>query len=73
MGMLPIVIDSGAEKEALAKRCGAIAFIDFKKESNVAGKVIEVAGGIGAHGVMVTAWQTYKGIFSVLQMILMLS
>jgi alcohol dehydrogenase, propanol-preferring len=64
MGMLPIVIDSGAEKEALAKRCGAIAFIDFKKESNVAGKVIEVAGGIGAHGVMVTAWQTYKGMFS---------
>ncbi len=61
MGMRPIVVDSGEEKEKLAKRCGAEAFIDFKKESNVAQKVIEVADGIGAHGVFVTAWQTYKG------------
>jgi alcohol dehydrogenase, propanol-preferring len=62
--MRPIVIDSGDAKEALAKRCGAEAFIDFKKESNVAAKVIEVADGVGAHGVIVTAWQTYKGTVS---------
>jgi propanol-preferring alcohol dehydrogenase len=59
--MRPIVIDSGSEKETLAKRCGAEAFIDFKKEANVAAKVIEVADGVGAHGVFVTAWQSYKG------------
>ena len=59
--MRPIVIDSGEEKKALAKRCGAEAFIDFREEKNVPAKVIEVADGIGAHGVMVTAWQSYKG------------
>ncbi|KAK3054243.1 hypothetical protein LTR09_004511 [Extremus antarcticus] len=52
MGMRPIVIDSGEEKAALAKRCGAEAFIDFKKESDVAAKVVETADGVGAHGVM---------------------
>ena len=62
MGMRPIVVDTGAEKEALAKKCGAEAFIDFKKEDDVPAKVREVAGGVGAHGVMVTAWQTYKGM-----------
>ena len=61
MGMRAIVVDSGEEKAALAKRCGAEAFIDFRKERNVAAKVIETADGIGAHGVMVTAWQSYKG------------
>lgn len=59
--MRPIVIDSGDEKAALAKRCGAEAFIDFRKESDVAAKVVETADGVGAHGVMVTAWQSYKG------------
>lgn len=60
--MRPIVVDTGEQKEALAKRIGAEAFIDFKKETDVPAKVREIAGGIGAHGVMVTAWQTYKGI-----------
>ena len=61
MGMRPIVVDSGKEKEALAMKVGAEAFIDFKKESDVPAKVREVADAIGAHGVLVTAWQTYKG------------
>ena len=59
--MRPIVVDSGEQKEALAKKIGAEAFIDFKKESDVPAKVREIADGVGAHGVLVTAWQTYKG------------
>lgn len=61
MGMRPIVVDSGEAKEALAMRVGAEAFVDFRKVDDVAAKVVEVADGIGAHGVLVTAWQTYKG------------
>ena len=62
MGMRPIVVDSSREKEALSTRVGAEAFIDFRKVSDVPAKVREIAGGVGAHGVLVTAWQTYKGI-----------
>ena len=62
MGMRPIVVDSGEAKEALAMKMGAEAFIDFRKESDVPAKVREGADSIGAHGVLVTAWQTYKGI-----------
>ncbi len=60
--MRPIVVDTGEQKETLAKRIGAEAFIDFKQAPDVPAKVREIAGGIGAHGVMVTAWQTYKGM-----------
>lgn len=63
MGMRAIVVDSGEEKETLAKRIGAEAFIDFKKVDDVPAKVRETADGLGAHGVLVTAWQTYKGRF----------
>ena len=59
--MRPIVIDTGAQKEALAHKIGAEAFIDFKRVDSVAAEVVKVADGIGAHGVIVTAWQTYKG------------
>lgn len=58
--MRPIVVDTGEAKENLAKKCGAEAFVDFKKVDDVPAKVREIAGGVGAHGVMVTAWQTYK-------------
>ena len=61
MGMRPVVVDSCEQKEALATKIGAEAFIDFKKESDVPAKVREVSDGIGAHGVLVSAWQTYKG------------
>ncbi len=57
--MRPIVVDSG-EKEKFCKDCGAEEFVDFTKEKDVAAKVREIAGGVGAHGVLVTAYQAYK-------------
>ena len=62
MGMRPIVIDSGEAKRKLSHELGAEAFVDFKEHEDVAAKIKEVADGIGAHGVMVTAWQSYKGM-----------
>lgn len=59
--MRPIVIDSGDAKKELAQRCGAEIFLDFKEEKDLPAKVKEVTGGVGAHGVVVTAWQSYKG------------
>ena len=64
MGMRPIVVDAGDQKEALALKIGAEAFVDFKKVSDVPAGVREIADGVGAHGVLVTAWQTYKGGYS---------
>ncbi|KAM3421157.1 hypothetical protein BST61_g1569 [Cercospora zeina] len=66
MGMRPIVIDSGDAKKDLATRCGAEIFLDFKQESDLVAKVKEVTDGIGAHGVIVTAWQSYKDSLSYL-------
>ena len=59
--MRPIVIDGGEEKKKLALSMGAEEFIDFKETQDVAARVKEIAGGIGAHGVLVTAYQAYKG------------
>lgn len=39
---------------------GAESFIDSKEVPNVAEEVKKVAGGVGAHGVIVTAYQAYK-------------
>lgn len=61
MGMRPIVVDGGDEKKELSMKLGAEAYVDFKKESDVGAKVREIAGGVGAHGVLVTAYQSYKG------------
>lgn len=63
MGMRPIVVDGGEDKKKLALSMGAEQFIDFREEGDVAAKVKEVADGIGAHGVLVTAWQSYKSTF----------
>lgn len=60
MGLRIIVVDSGDAKEKLAKECGAEYFVDFAKEKDVTAKVVEAAGGVGAHGVLVTAYQSYK-------------
>ncbi|KJX97329.1 hypothetical protein TI39_contig507g00002 [Zymoseptoria brevis] len=60
MGMRPIVIDSGEAKKELCMKLGAEEFVDFKEHADVAARVKEVAGGIGAHGVLVTAYQAYK-------------
>ena len=62
MGMRPIVVDSGAAKKDLSLKMGAEEFIDFKEHEDVAARVKEVAGGVGAHGVLVTAYQSYKGM-----------
>ncbi|KAF2087495.1 GroES-like protein [Saccharata proteae CBS 121410] len=64
MGMRPIVVDSGAEKRALALKMGAEAFVDFREHKDVAAEVVRTAGGVGAHGVIVTAPQAYKDAIS---------
>lgn len=61
MGMRPIVVDSGSAKKDLSMKMGAEEFVDFKEHSSVADRVKEVADGVGAHGVLVTAYQAYKG------------
>ncbi|KAH6647379.1 alcohol dehydrogenase 1 [Truncatella angustata] len=58
MGFRSIVVDTGEEREALAKEMGAEVFVDFKKIENPTKKVVEITGG-GAHGVFVTAIQSY--------------
>ncbi|KAK5167338.1 uncharacterized protein LTR77_007037 [Saxophila tyrrhenica] len=60
MGMRPIVIDGGEAKKKLSMEMGAEAFVDFRGEKDVAAKVIEIADGVGVHGVVVTAYQAYK-------------
>ena len=49
MGIRPIVIDTGDEREKLAKHHGAEAFIDFQKEGDTVKQVLELTAG-GAHG-----------------------
>ncbi|KAF7542147.1 hypothetical protein G7054_g41 [Neopestalotiopsis clavispora] len=58
MGLRVIVVDTGAEREALSKEMGAEVFIDFKEVENPPERVMEITGG-GAHGVFVTAIQSY--------------
>lgn len=57
MGMRPIVVDTGDEREKLAKHLGAEHFFDFQKGDPVA-EVLKVTNG-GAHGVFVTGVQAY--------------
>ncbi len=64
MGMRAIVIDTGAAKKKLSLDMGAEEFIDFKEVSDVAAEVKRVAGGVGAHGVIVTAYQAYTSAIS---------
>ncbi|EAA63396.1 hypothetical protein AN2825.2 [Aspergillus nidulans FGSC A4] len=59
MGMRPIVVDTGEEKKNLALKMGAEAFIDFKTVPDAAAAVVEIADGIGGHGVFVTAQAAY--------------
>jgi alcohol dehydrogenase, propanol-preferring len=58
MGLRPIVVDTGDERDKLTKEYGAEAFVDFQKEEDTVKKVIEITDG-GAHGVFVTAVQAY--------------
>lgn len=59
--MRPIAIDGGDTKRDLCIKMGAEEFIDFTKEKDVPAKIKEIADGIGAHGVLVTAYQAYNG------------
>lgn len=61
MGMRPIAIDGGEAKKELCLSMGAEAFVDFRETKDVAAEVIKIADGIGSHGVLVTAYQAYKG------------
>ncbi len=64
MGMRPIVIDTGAQKKKLSLEMGAEEFIDFREVEDPAVEVKRVAGGVGAHGVIVTAYQAYPKAIS---------
>ncbi|KAF2270171.1 alcohol dehydrogenase 1 [Lojkania enalia] len=66
MGLRPIAIDTGAEKEKLCKDLGAEHFIDFKQVKSVADEVVRLCDGIGAHAVFVTAVQSYPDSLSYL-------
>jgi D-arabinose 1-dehydrogenase-like Zn-dependent alcohol dehydrogenase len=66
MGLRPIVVDTGNDKEKLAKSLGAEYFIDFKKVEDVAAEIVKIADGVGAHGVFVTAPQSYPSALSYL-------
>ena len=61
--MRPIVIDGGESKKTLSMDSGAEHFVDFKEEKDVVAKVVEICDGLGAHGVLVTAWQAYNRRF----------
>lgn len=61
MGMRAIAIDGGDTKRDLCIKMGAEEFVDFTKEKDVPAKIKEIADGIGAHGVLVTAYQAYNG------------
>ncbi len=55
MGLRPIGIDGGEAKRDLCMKLGCEAFIDFTTTKDVAGEVLKLTGGKGAHGVFVTA------------------
>lgn len=55
MGMRVIGVDTGAAKRELCKNLGCEAFVDFMEVKSVAGEVMALTGGKGAHGVFVTA------------------
>jgi D-arabinose 1-dehydrogenase-like Zn-dependent alcohol dehydrogenase len=67
MGLRAIAIDTGDDKRKLClETAGAEEFIDFKTVPNVAEEVIRICDGIGAHGVFVTAVQSYPSSISYL-------
>lgn len=66
MGMRPVVVDTGKDKRDLAMKMGAEAFVDFKEVEDVGAEVTKVCGGVGAHGVFVTAPSAYKTALSLI-------
>ncbi|KAL4861696.1 hypothetical protein BDV12DRAFT_203750 [Aspergillus spectabilis] len=66
VGLRPVVVDTGAGKRKLAMELGAEAFVDFKNSDDVVAEVINVCDGVGAHGVFVTAPQSYPSALAFL-------
>jgi len=67
MGLRAVAIDTGeAKKKLCVDTAGAEQFIDFKQVDSVADEVIRICDGIGAHGVFVTAVQSYPSSISYL-------
>jgi D-arabinose 1-dehydrogenase-like Zn-dependent alcohol dehydrogenase len=64
VGLRPVVVDTGADKRKLALELGAEAFVDFKDSEDPSKSVIEIADGVGVHGVFVTAPAAYKTALS---------
>ncbi|KAJ5219545.1 hypothetical protein N7468_008749 [Penicillium chermesinum] len=60
MGLRPIVVDTGDTKRALALKMGAEAFVDFKESPDPTKDVVDIADGVGVHGVFITAPAAYK-------------
>lgn len=54
-GYRVLAIDTGKEKEALVKKLGAEAWIDFRHTQDLVADVKAVTGGIGAHAALVAA------------------
>jgi propanol-preferring alcohol dehydrogenase len=53
MGLRVLIVDTGAERQALGKKYGAEHFVDFKEVENTAAEVVKLTNG-GAHAVFVT-------------------
>jgi len=53
MGLRVLIVDTGAERQALGKKYGAEHFVDFKEVENTAEEVVKLTNG-GAHAVFVT-------------------
>ncbi|KAM3065208.1 hypothetical protein ACMFMG_010400 [Clarireedia jacksonii] len=66
MGMRPIVIDTGDAKRKLSLEMGAEEFVDFVKTPDTAAEIKRICNDIGAHGVIVTAYQAYKDAVSLI-------
>ncbi|KAI9737148.1 MAG: hypothetical protein M1834_000741 [Cirrosporium novae-zelandiae] len=60
MGFRPIVVDTGKDKRDLCIERGAEAFVDFNEAKDLVAEVVKIADGIGAHGVFVTAVNSYQ-------------
>lgn len=58
MGMRTIVVDTGSERREKCLHYGADAFIDYMKVEDPVAEVVKITHG-GAHGVFVTAVQSY--------------
>ena len=59
MGLRALVVDTGDQRRDMCKKYGAEAFVDFKEVEDTCAEVVKLTGGVGAHGVFVTAVQSY--------------